>query len=202
MEKNMQTVMKTILAIHSSASGEHSASRQLAQHWMQNQQARIEEVDLSAANIPHLNGETVGAFFTPPAQRTAEQQQAVVLSDFYIKQLQDADALVISVPMYNFGVPSTLKAWFDHVARAGVTFQYTETGPKGLLQNKKAIIVTSRGGLYKESGFDHQMPFIKQFLGFIGITDVQVVYAEGLSMGEDAKQAAMSQAKAHLESIA
>jgi len=193
--------MKTILAIYSSVSGDNSVSNQLARQWIDQQNARVVERDLATDPVPHLDGATVGAFFTPADQRSDDQTDLVALSDTLVEELQSADTLVISAPMYNFNIPSSLKAWFDQVARAGVTFRYTENGPQGLLSGKKAIVVTSRGGMYKDSGFDFQVPFVKQFLGFIGITDVEVIYAEGVAMGEDAKTAAVNDAEKSLEAL-
>lgn len=193
--------MKTILAIYSAITGENSVSNQLARNWIQQQDARVTERDLATSNIPHLDGATVGAFFTPAEQRNEEQDNRLALSNTLVEELKAADTLVISAPMYNFNVPSALKAWFDQVARSGLTFQYTDQGPQGLLTGKKAIVVTTRGGMYKDSGLDFQVPYIKQFLGFIGITDVDVVYAEGISMGPDSKATAMNDAEKRLEAL-
>jgi FMN-dependent NADH-azoreductase len=114
-------------------------------------------------------------------------------SDALISELQAADTIVFAVPMYNFSVPSTLRAYFDHIARAGVTFRYTANGPEGLLKGKKAYVFITRGGVYA-NGIDTQTPYLKQFLGFVGITDVQFVYAEGLSMGDDVRQQSLNAA--------
>lgn len=191
--------MKTILAIYSSVSGDNSVSNQLAKNWVQQQDAHVIERDLATDTVPHLDGATVGAFFTPADQLTAEQSQQIALSNTLVEELKSADTLVISAPMYNFNVPSALKAWFDQVARVGVTFRYGATGPEGLLTGKKAIVVTSRGGIYKDSGNDFQVPYIKQFLGFIGIKDVEVVYAEGVSGGPEAKDVAVNDAEQSLQ---
>lgn len=193
--------MKTILAIYSAITGENSVSNQLVRNWIQQQTAEVTERDLSISAIPHLDGATVGAFFTPAEQRTEEQASLLAVSDTLIEELKAADTLVISAPMYNFNVPSALKAWFDQIARSGVTFRYTDQGPQGLLTGKKAIIVTTRGGIYRDSGHDFQVPYIKQFLGFIGIDNVDIVYAEGVSMGPDAKTTAMNDAEKQLEAL-
>lgn len=193
--------MKSILVIYSAITGEHSVSNQLARNWIRKQNAQVTERDLATSNIPHLDSATVGAFFTPAEQLNEEQQNHLALSNTLVKELQAADILVISAPMYNFNVPSALKAWFDQIARSGVTFQYTDQGPQGLLTGKRAIIVTSRGGVYKDSGLDFQVPYIKQFLGFIGISDVEVVYAEGIAMGPDAKTTAMNDAEKTLGAL-
>lgn len=193
--------MKNVLAIYSSITGSNSVTNTLAKNWVSNQDASVVERDLSENPIPHLDGMTVGAFFTPADQHSEEQAELVKLSEQLISELEAADTLVISAPMYNFGIPSTLKAWIDQVARAGRTFQYTETGPVGLLTGKKAVVVTARGGMYKESGFDFQIPFVKQFLGFVGITDIEVIYAEGVAMGDEAKQDSVANAEKALEAI-
>ena len=114
----------------------------------------------------------------------------------------DADVLVLGVPMYNFGAPSTLKAYFDRIARAGVTFRYTASGPEGLLTGKKAYIFATRGGLYAGTPLDSQTTYVRDFLGFLGITDVEFIYAEGLNMGEPSKQAALANAQERLEELA
>lgn len=193
--------MKNILAIYSSLSGDNSVSNTLAKNWVSKQEGQVVERDLSTHPVPHLDTPTMGAFFTPAENHTAEQTALMQLSEQLIRELEVADTLVIAVPMYNFGIPSTLKAWIDHVARAGKTFHYTAQGPEGLLTGKKAVIVTSRGGIYKETGFDNQAPFIKQVLNFIGISDVSFIYAEGTAMGDIEKQKAVLHATESLERI-
>lgn len=194
--------MSNILTVYSSVAGEQSSSKELANFWLAQQtEAKIVELDLSKIDVPHLTAERVEAFYTPTEQLTLQQQEDLSLSNKWVEQLEQADTLVIAVPLYNFGVPSTLKAWFDHIARAGVTFKYGENGPEGLLKGKKAVIVASRGGKYKDSGFDFQMPFIKQFLGFIGIEAVSVIYAEGLAMGDEVKAQSFAEAKADLSDL-
>ena len=192
-----------VLAVYTSAMGEHSASRDLVNHWISLQgEVAVSHLDLSADPIPHLSGESVGAFYTPEEQRTPEQQELVRYSDLLIDQVREADVIIIASPMYNFGVPSTLKAWFDHLARAGVTFTYTENGPIGLLENKKAIFVTTRGAMYKDTPADFQAPYVKHFLSFIGISDFHAVYAEGMNMGtDDEKQSVIETARVALEQV-
>ena len=151
--------------------------------------------DLSAQPIPHLDGERVGAFFTPAEERTAEQQQVDDFSLTLIEELKAADHVVLGLPMYNFGIPSQLKSWIDHVARAGITFRYTENGPQGLLDDKPVTVLAARGGLYAGTDNDTVTPYIKLFFGFVGITSVELVYAEGLNMGDEAKEKAMQEAK-------
>lgn len=148
--------------------------------------------DLAKAPLPHFSAEVIAALSASADTRTAEQQALVALADQLINELLEADVLVLAAPMYNFGIPSTLKSWIDFVARAGVTFRYTESGPEGLVKGKVAYIATARGGIYQGQTSDLQVPYLKTYLGFLGIDDVRVVYAEGLNMG----QADQSMAKA------
>lgn len=171
------------LVIRTSILGEQSSSNQLLDHWLnRHKPSQITERNLVEDPIPHLDGERFAAINagTPePAQR-----QIQALSDTLIDEIDAADEIVIGLPMYNFGVPSQLKAWMDHLARAGKTFQYTATGPQGLLKNKPVTIIATRGGAYADTENDHQAPFVRQFLGFIGLTDVSFVYAETLGSAE------------------
>lgn len=181
--------MATLLQINSSLFGDNGNSSQLAQEFVQQWSAQHPggEVilrDLAKEAVPHLDAARVQALFTPEAERTAEQQAVVAYSDQIIAEIQKADAIVIGVPLYNFGVPSTLKAYFDHIARAGVTFKYTETGPVGLLNDKPVYIIAARGGVHKGQVSDTQSQFLTNFLGFIGLKDVHFIYAEGLNMGQ------------------
>lgn len=158
--------------------------------------ATIVERDLGANPIPHLDGDRVGAFFTPAENRTDEQQQIDDFSMTLIEELKAADQVVVGVPMYNFGIPSQLKSWIDHVARAGITFRYTENGPQGLIDDKPVTVLAARGGLYAGTENDTVTPYLKLFFGFVGITDVEFVFAEGLNMGDDKKAKALDEAKA------
>lgn len=158
--------------------------------------ATIVERDLGANPIPHLDGERVGAFFTPAEERSDAQQQVDDFSMTLIEELKAADQVVVGVPMYNFGIPSQLKSWIDHVARAGITFRYTENGPQGLLEDKPVTVMAARGGLYAGTENDTVTPYLKLFFGFVGITSVEFVFAEGLNMGDDSKDKAMREAKA------
>jgi FMN-dependent NADH-azoreductase len=142
--------------------------------------------------VPHLDGARFMAFLAKPEERSAEQQAVVDFSDALIAELRAADAVVIGLPMYNFGIPSQLKAYFDHIARAGVTFRYTANGPEGLITGKK---VTSRRPRRRYAGTPKDsQTYVRDFLGFIGITDVEFIYAEGLNMGDESKNAALAQA--------
>lgn len=150
--------------------------------------------DLAREPVPHLTAERFQAFLAKPEARSAEQQAIVASSDALIRELQAADVVVIGLPMYNFGIPSQLKAYFDHVARAGVTFRYTESGPVGLLTGKKAYVFATRGGLYAGTARDSETAYVRQFLAFVGIADVEFVYAEGLAISDASKQAALAKA--------
>jgi FMN-dependent NADH-azoreductase len=158
--------------------------------------------DLARDPLPHLTAERFTALTTPADQRTPAQAQVAAESDALVAELQAADVIVIGLPMYNFGVPSTLKSYFDHVARAGVTFRYTAQGPEGLLQGKKAYVVATRGGRYSGTPQDLQSAYVRQFLGVIGITDIEFVYAEGLALGDDSRAAALAEAGERLQRLA
>lgn len=190
--------MKNILSIQSSLNAEQSQSSQLANSLIagltDQSDYQLVTRDLATNPVPHLDGERFAAFLSDPATRSAEQQAIVDQSDTLIDELKVADLIVLGLPMYNFGIPSTLKAWIDHVARAGVTFRYTENGPQGLLVNKKLIVVAARGGMYAGTPKDSQTRYIKDLFGFLGISDVEFVYAEGLAMA-DAREPALQTAQ-------
>lgn len=206
--------MTTILQIHSSLHGEDAQSSRLASEFVQAFRAangtgthpapdtRVLVRDLAREPVPHLTAERFKAFSTPAAERTSGQQQAVAESDRLIAELLAADVVVIGLPMYNFGVPSTLKAYFDHIARAGVTFRYTAEGPEGLLKGKKAYVFATRGGRHAGTPSDLQTAYVRQFLGFVGIRDVVFVYAEGMALGAEQRDAAVADASARIEDLA
>jgi len=150
--------------------------------------------DLATNPVPHLTGERFQAFLTKPEDRTQAQAREAAVSDDLVAELQAADVLVIGLPLYNFGVPSTLKAYFDHVARAGITFRYTANGPEGLLKGKKAYLFATRGGVHAGFPRDTQTGFVRDFLAFLGITDVEFIYAEGLAMGDAVAKPALENA--------
>jgi FMN-dependent NADH-azoreductase len=160
--------------------------------------ATVVRRDLTANPHPVLDEAALGALFTPPEQRTPEQAARVALDDALIAELQAADVIVLGVPMVNFGVTSQLKNWIDAVARARVTFQYTANGPVGLLTGKKVYAVLTRGGVHRDRPSDTQVPYLRNVLGFLGMTDVEFVYAEGLNMGDDAQAAAIASARAEI----
>lgn len=191
--------MSTLLKINASLFSNHGQSSQLTERFVATWQAshpgtRVISRDLAENPVPHLDGARFGAFLAKPEERNAEQQAVVAFSDALIDELRAADTIVIGLPMYNFGVPSTLKAYFDHIARAGVTFRYTANGSEGLLNGKKAIILAARGGKYAGTAKDSQTTYVRDFLGFIGITDVEFIYAEGLNLGDESKNAALADA--------
>ncbi len=157
---------------------------------------------VAAEAVPHLNAERFGAFIAKPDDRSAAQRAVVVYSDTLINELKQADVIVLGLPMYNFGVPSQLKAYFDHIARAGETFKYTEKGPVGLLAGKKAFVFAARGGLYVGTPLDTQTSYVRDFLRFIGMTDVEFVYAEGLALSPGHREAGLAKAVAEIERLA
>jgi len=194
-----QKPMKNLLQLNSSIFSSGGQSTQLADQfvaaWRVNQpDVQVTVRDLAQQPLPHLDAQRVLAFFAQPEARTLEQQAFVAESDALIDELKQAEVIVIGLPMYNFGIPSTLKAYFDQVARAGVTFRYTENGPEGLLTDKKAYVFATRGGQYAGTPLDSQTGYVRNFLGFLGITDVEFIYAEGLNMGDLNKEAALAEA--------
>ncbi len=206
--------MKTYLQLNTSLHGTASQSSRLGRQFIEtlvradrgadaaDVSSSVSVRDLANQPLPHLTAERFTAFVTAPEQRTAEQARIAAESDALVAELAAADVLVIGLPMYNFGVPSTLKAYFDHVARAGVTFRYTANGPEGLLRGKRAYVIATRGGRYAGTPSDLQSAFVRQFLAFIGITDVEFVYAEGLAMGEESRTAALVEAGKRIEQLA
>ncbi|MGQ0587232.1 MAG: FMN-dependent NADH-azoreductase [Gammaproteobacteria bacterium] len=199
--------MTTILKINSSIYGDAGQSTALGNQFVsalleREPDARVIERDVGTDPLPHLDAARFGAFLAKPEERTAEQAAVAETSDTLIAELRAADVLVLGVPMYNFSIPTQLKAWFDHIARAGVTFRYTDTGPVGLMTGKKAVVFATRGGAYAGSVNDTQTPYLRQFLGFLGIADVEFVYAEGLAMGPQARDNGLAQARAALQNLA
>ena len=195
--------MKTILHLNSSIFGNGGQSSRLAGEFVaQFPGARVINRDLGKDPLPHLDAERFGAFLAKPEARTPAQRQVLGESDALIAELREADALVLGLPMYNFGVPSQLKAYFDHIARAGVTFKYTEKGSVGLLTGKQAYVFAARGGLYQGTPRDTQTAYVRDFLAFLGITDVQFVYAEGLAISEASKTESVAKARGVLRELA
>jgi len=195
--------MSTLLHIDSSARFTGSITRQLSAAYVEQWQAKnaggtVVRRDLATQALPHISEAMIGAYFTPADQRSPEQQAIITESDKLVDELFAADILVIGVPMYNFAPPSSFKAWIDHISRVGRTFKYGENGPVGLLTGKRAIVILSRGGIYSEGpaqGLEFQGTYIRGVLGFLGITDVELVIAEGVSKGEEKAKQAIAQAQ-------
>ena len=194
--------MHTVLHLNTSLYGEEGQSSRLAAEFVARlPAARIIARDLARDPVPHLDAFRFGAFLASQESRTPEQRAVVAYSDMLIGELQQADTIVVGLPMYNFGIPSQLKAYFDHVARAGVTFRYTETGSVGLLAGKRAYVFAARGGVYAGTPKDTQTAYVRDFLGFVGVTDLEFVYAEGLAMGEAARAKSLAGARRNLQSM-
>ncbi|MDG9928702.1 MULTISPECIES: FMN-dependent NADH-azoreductase [Pseudomonas] len=199
--------MSRILVIESSARQEGSVSRQLtgdfiAQWRKAHPQDDVQVRDLAVEPVPHLDATLLGGWMKPAEQQSDIERAAAARSNLLTDELLAADVLVLAAPMYNFAIPSTLKSWLDHVLRAGVTFKYTETGPQGLLTGKRAYVLTARGGIYAGSGLDHQEPYLRQALAFIGIHDVQFIHAEGLNMGAEFQEKGIAKAREQVAQVA
>lgn len=193
-----------ILQVNSSARSSGSQSTRLADTIVARLTADYPDAkcavrDLARNTHPVLDEAALQALFTPAEQRSPEQAARVAQDDALIAEVQRAEVLVLGVPMYNFGITAQLKNWFDAIARAQVTFRYTENGPEGLLKGKKVYVALARGGVHRDTATDSQVPFLKTMLGFLGMTDIQFIYAEGLAMGPDAVQLAQLQAEAEIE---
>ncbi|MGH8382160.1 FMN-dependent NADH-azoreductase [Pseudomonas sp.] len=199
--------MSRVLVIESSARQQGSISRQLTSDFISQWQAvhpadQVTQRDLAVNPVPHLDANLLGGWMKPEEQRNGDELQALARSNELTDEVLAADVLVLAAPMYNFTIPSTLKAWLDHVLRAGVTFKYTETGPQGLLTGKRAYILTARGGIHAGATSDHQEPYLRQVMAFIGIHDLTFIHAEGLNMGGDFHEKGLNQAKAQLAAVA
>jgi FMN-dependent NADH-azoreductase len=199
--------MPTLLQLDSSLFSDRGASSQLARDFVTAWQrshpgTRVIRRDLALNPIPHLDQERFLALSTPPNERTPEQAEIARESDTLVSELKAADTVVLGLPMYNFGVPSTLKAYFDHVARAGVTFRYTPQGSEGLLSGTAVYVLAARGGRYQGSALDSQTRYVTDFFQFLGMGPVEFIYAEGLAMGEDHREQALDQARHALQARA
>lgn len=199
--------MSRVLVIESSARQQGSVSRQLtsdfiAQWLLAHPQDDIQIRDLAKEPVPHLDETLLAGWMKPAEQQNDAEKAAAARSNHLTEEVLAADVLVLAAPMYNFAIPSTLKSWLDHVLRAGVTFKYTETGPQGLLTGKRAYVLTARGGIYAGSALDHQEPYLRQALAFIGIHDVQFIHAEGLNMGSEFLEQGLAKARAQLAEVA
>ncbi|HCH0729563.1 TPA: FMN-dependent NADH-azoreductase [Vibrio parahaemolyticus] len=194
--------MSLVLALKSSILGDYSQSNKLVEDFIKNvDQDKLTVRDLAANPLPVLDF-AVATALRATEDLSQEQQSVVDLSDTLIEEVKAADTLVIAAPMYNFTIPTQLKNWIDLIARAGVTFKYTENGVQGLIEGKKAIVVTTRGGIHKDSPTDNVTPYLRTVLGFVGITDVEFVYAEALNMGEDAASKGILEAQSQLATMA
>jgi FMN-dependent NADH-azoreductase len=199
--------MTTILQLNNSLFGDNGKSSRLADAFVAQWREREPEVrvirrDLARDPIPHLSLEAFTAAGIAPDQRTSEQARAAGLADTLVDEVLAADVLVIGLPIYNFNLPSTLKTWFDHVARAGTTFRYTSAGPEGLLRARRAYVFATSGGQYAGTPADFQAPYLKHFLGFLGIDNVSFTYAEGLAMGEQSSHEALAAANRRIADLA
>lgn len=198
--------MKRILLIHSSLSGTDSVSTDIAQS-LTEQLSRehpgstVTALDLARNAPPHLGAEEFNSWTVPVEERDADQQALAGVSDRLIEQLLSHDILVLAVPMYNLGIPSTLKAWIDRVARAGKTFAYTSEGPQGLVRGMRAYLVLARGGMYRDTPLDTQTGYLTSILGLMGIRDVETIYAEGLNMGGGSRQKSINAAREQVRNL-
>lgn len=194
--------MSRVLALKSSILGDNSQSNKLVEEFTKNiDQDKLTVRDLAAKPLPVLDL-TVATALRSTGDLSQEQQDVLNLSNTLIEEVKAADTLVIAAPMYNFTIPTQLKNWIDLIARAGVTFKYTENGVQGLFENKKAIVVTTRGGVHKDTATDNVTPYLRTVLGFVGITEVEFVYAEALNMGEDAATKGITEAQSQLATLA
>lgn len=198
--------MTTLLQINASINNGQSsqlANQFVAAYNQRHPAAKLVVRDVAANDpVPHLDAERFSAFITKPDDRSAAQRAVAAYSDALIDEVQEADVIVIGLPMYNFGVPSQLKAYFDHIARAGVTFKYTDKGPVGLLTGKKVYVFAARGGLYAGTPLDTQTSYVRDFLRFLGMTDVEFVYAEGLAISPQSKETGLAKAAAEIARLA
>lgn len=189
----------TTLQLNTSLFGPGGASTSLANEFVAKRGGKVIIRDLARNPVPHLSADRFGAFLAKAEERTPEQQAVVDYSDALIAELKQADLIVIGLPMYNFNVPSTLRAYFDHIARAGVTFKYTDKGSVGLLTGKKAYVFVTRGGVYGDAHLHTK--YVRDFLAFVGITDVEFIYAEGLAVSPASKEASLAKARETIERL-
>ncbi len=201
--------MRTLLHITSSifdTHGKQGVSTELSHELIAGLTGADAGLQVQARNfaltpIPYLDNAWLGALSTPAAERSEEQAHKVAFSDALIAELKAADVLVLGVPTYNFSVPAMLRSWADHVARAGVTFQFTDKGPVGLVGEKKVYVVIASGGIHEEGGTDHVRPWLRNFLGFLGVTDVEFVVAGGLNMGDSARAEGLRKARSQIAAL-
>lgn len=195
--------MNTLLQLNTSIFAAHGQSTNLNDTFVANWKdthpnGKVIVRDFAADPVPHLTGERFQAFLAKPEARTGAQKEIAAYSDALIDEIRRADVIVLGLPMYNYGIPSMLQSYFDHVGRAGVTFRYTETGPVGAFPGKRVYVFAARGGAHAGSARDTQIGQVKNFFHLIGITDVEVIYAEGMGLGDAAKTASIAKAKAQI----
>jgi FMN-dependent NADH-azoreductase len=198
--------VKTLLQINSSIHTDSGLSTQLANRFVEafvrrNPETRLIRRELGRDEVPHLTAERFRAFQLRPEECNPAEQEAVAYSDALIDELRRAEVIVLGLPMYNFGVPSQLKAYSDHIARAGVTFRYRANGPEGLLKGKKVYVFAARGGVYAGGALDSQTQYVRDFLRFLGIEAVEFVYAEGLALGEPSRGQSLAEATSAAERL-
>ncbi len=192
--------MKTLLQISTSLFSSGGQSTQLADTFVAEWQrthpdGRVIRRDLSVNPVPHLDAERLTAFMTPAGQRSAQQQSIVEYSDALIDELRQTDVVVIGLPLYNFGIPSSLQAYFDHLARTGVTFKYTASGPIGFLTGKRVLVFATRGGKYAGTEKDSATTQVRAFLSLLGMNDLEFIYAEGLNMDTETREQGLKAAR-------
>ena len=198
-----ESVMSKILILNTGLNGENSNSNKFTEMYQTIRQLSSinDEVtvrDLNKQALSHLTSEEMQAWMTPVEERDELQNELAKLSDDLIAELMAHDIIDIGMPMYNMGIPSTFKAYIDRIARAGKTFQYTATGPKGLVENKQVVVLAARGGMYQGTPLDTQTDYLKSIFGLMGITQVDFIYAEGLNMGEEVAEKAWIKANEQL----
>ena len=192
--------MSNVLVIKTSILGGYSQSSKLIDEFVDGLTTKYPATkvvvrDIGAEPLPYLDGELVGGLRGGDAELTPRQQGAAALSDTLIAELKAADYVVVAVPMYNFGIPVQLKSWFDLICRAGITFSYSETGPKGHITGKKVLVVTTTGGAHRNTATDLALAHAQAVLGFVGMTETTVAYAEALNMGPDAQEKGLASAR-------
>jgi FMN-dependent NADH-azoreductase len=204
-----ETMMKNILFVSSSPRGRESYSNRVARRIVddlivRHPDARVIVRDVARQPLPHIGAAFATGRVLPGEKRSALEQQALALSETLVDELLAADIVVVAVPMHNFGIPSSLKAWIDHIVRPGRTFSYSEKGAQGLVTGKKVVLVFARGGVYSDGpmqGFDFQEPYVRAVLGMIGATDVDVVRVEGVALGNETARQALRSAEAQADAI-
>ena len=191
--------MSHVLAITSSPLSQGSVTTSLVERfvdtWIKaDADGHVVSRNVATSNLPHIDEAMIGGFFTPEADRTEVQNIQLELSNALVAEVEAADVVVIGAPMHNFGITSSLKSWIDHISRVGRTFSYTESGPVGHLTGKKVFVLSARGGNYSKSGnmshLDHQEPYLRTVLGFMGLMDVTFIHAEGVASGTEGREAA------------